>query len=96
MQKKLELESHSTLAAMSKDIEQVEVQDFQLLYSGHKMFWRTQDNIDVHVYFHLATDCIEVVPFNGTKELNRLYLGCVHCIAKPFISKSDLMCSLFS
>jgi hypothetical protein len=64
--------------APTMEIEKSESADLvQLLFSGHKMFWRSKDNIDLHIYLHASTDCIEIVPFNCERELNRLYLGII-------------------
>lgn len=58
-------------------IKQKEGEHYKLLYSGAKFFWRTKDNIDIHVYLHLLCDTIEVIPFDVErhKELNRSYLS---------------------
>uniref|UniRef100_A0A7S0XDU4 Uncharacterized protein n=1 Tax=Chromulina nebulosa TaxID=96789 RepID=A0A7S0XDU4_9STRA len=49
--------------------------DYRLVYSGSKFFWRTQDNIDFHIYHHVNSDVVEVISFDNVKdkELNRLY-----------------------
>ena len=54
---------------------QVEGQDYKLLYFGSKFFWRSQDNIDLSFFHHIACSVIEVVPFDVYKnaELERLY-----------------------
>lgn len=57
----------------------------QLLFSGHKMFWRSKHDIDLHIYLHVATDCIEIIPFDRERELNRLYLD--HAILQRAIVK---------
>jgi hypothetical protein len=58
------------------EIQQEEGKDFRLLYYGSKFFWRTQDNIDISFYLHMALSVIEVVPYNvyKNKELDRIYL----------------------
>lgn len=60
----------------AKRVEQVEGHDYKLLYSGTKFFWRTKDNIDIHIYLHNLSNCVEVIPFDVErhKELNRSYL----------------------
>ena len=60
--------------------KQIEGEHYKLLYAGSKMFWRTKDNIDLHIYLHVVPDCIEVIPFDidRHKELDRLYLGFIH------------------
>ena len=54
---------------------QVEGQDYKLLYTGTKFFWRSQDNVDLSFFHHLACSVIEIVPFDvyKGKELERLY-----------------------
>eukprot|EP00602_Paraphysomonas_sp_CaronLab_P009592 CAMPEP_0185019210 /NCGR_PEP_ID=MMETSP1103-20130426/1848_1 /TAXON_ID=36769 /ORGANISM="Paraphysomonas bandaiensis, Strain Caron Lab Isolate" /LENGTH=427 /DNA_ID=CAMNT_0027549409 /DNA_START=231 /DNA_END=1514 /DNA_ORIENTATION=+ len=48
----------------------------RVLYTGNKFFWRTKDNIDIHIYLHLKQRCLEVVAYEGiaNAELPRLYL----------------------
>lgn len=71
---------------------QVEGQDYKLLYSGSKFFWRTQDNIDLSFFHHLTCSVIEIVPFNvyKNKELERLYfdLGKIHAFIDPDVEES--------
>ena len=66
--------------------QQIEGEHYRLLYSGSKMFWRTKDNIDLHIYLHVIPDCIEVVPFDieRHKELGRIYLGTLSHYASEF------------
>ena len=70
---------------------QVEGQDYKLLYSGSKFFWRTQDNIDLSFFHHLTCSVIEIVPFNvyKNKELERLYfdLGKIHAHIDPDVEE---------
>jgi hypothetical protein len=56
--------------------KQVESVDFKMLYAGSKLFWRSQDNIDLHFYHHILPHAIEVIPYDNlkSKELNRVYL----------------------
>lgn len=56
--------------------KQVEGEDFKMLYAGSKLFWRTQDNIDLHFYHHVLPHCIEIIPFDSrkNKEFSRIYL----------------------
>jgi len=56
----------------------VEGKDYQLYYYGSKFFWRSQDNIDISMFYHVLADVIEVVPFDVYKnrELERLYFSC--------------------
>ena len=55
----------------------IEGVDYKLTYFGSKFFWRSQDNIDLSFFHHFKIcDCIEIVPFNPSKNkaLPRLYL----------------------
>jgi len=75
---------------------QIEGQDYKLLYSGSKFFWRSQDNIDLSFFHHLACSTIEIVPFDVYKnrELERLYFDLfkVHAIIDPDVAvKLELM-----
>lgn len=47
------------------------------MYTGTKFFWKTQDNIDIHIYYHIDTKCIEVIAYEGkaNTELPRIYLN---------------------
>jgi hypothetical protein len=49
---------------------------FRLLYSGNKLFWRIQLNVDIDIFHHFVAQCIEVVIFNSeqNRELSRIYL----------------------
>jgi hypothetical protein len=60
---------------------QVEGKDYFLLYYGSKFFWRSQDNIDLSFYHHILCDCIEVIPYDASKnqQLDRLYLDMPLC-----------------
>lgn len=51
--------------------------DYRLIYNGVKFFWRTQENIDFDIYFHIKHEIIEVVPFDPpkSKEFKRLYFN---------------------
>eukprot|EP00602_Paraphysomonas_sp_CaronLab_P007278 CAMPEP_0185035948 /NCGR_PEP_ID=MMETSP1103-20130426/28144_1 /TAXON_ID=36769 /ORGANISM="Paraphysomonas bandaiensis, Strain Caron Lab Isolate" /LENGTH=331 /DNA_ID=CAMNT_0027573265 /DNA_START=252 /DNA_END=1247 /DNA_ORIENTATION=+ len=48
----------------------------KVMYTGSKFFWRTGDHIDLHIYLHLAPNCIEVIAYDEKAdiELPRLYL----------------------
>jgi hypothetical protein len=69
-----------TLAAERKDLEILQKQqegvDYKLLYTGTKLYWRTQKSIDFNFYHHVLADVIEIVAFDPEKhkELNRVYL----------------------
>jgi len=56
---------------------QVEGQHYKLLYNGSKLFWRTQENVDFHIYYHILSHCVEVIAYDTTKgkEFNRLYFN---------------------
>jgi hypothetical protein len=55
---------------------QVEGIHYKLLYTGSKLFWRTQETIDFDIFHHLALTTIEIIAHNSFKggEVNRLYL----------------------
>jgi hypothetical protein len=56
---------------------QVEGVDYRLMYSGSKFFWRTNDTVDIHIYYHTLSGTYEVISFdvNRHKEFNRVYLN---------------------
>jgi hypothetical protein len=35
------------------------------MYNGSKLFWRTQENINIDIYLHLAENCVEVIGYDG-------------------------------
>jgi hypothetical protein len=41
------------------------------------LFWKTQDNIDIHIYLHMEARCIEVISYDGgtNTELPRIYIN---------------------
>lgn len=49
----------------------------RVLYTGNKLFWRTQITYDIHIYLHLEEKCIEVIAYEGKRntECPRLYLS---------------------
>lgn len=49
----------------------------RVIYTGTKFFWKTQDNFDIHLYYHIDSKCIEVIAYEGkaNTELPRLYLN---------------------
>lgn len=49
----------------------------RVMYTGTKFFWKTQDNFDIHLYYHIDSKCIEVIAYEGkaNTELPRLYLN---------------------
>lgn len=56
--------------------KQEEGKHYRLLYSGTKFFWRFQQALDIDIYHHILSHCVEIIGFNPTthKELARLYL----------------------
>lgn len=56
--------------------KQIDGVHFRLLYTGSKFFWRSQDNVDLHIYHHLLPHTIEVISYDTTRdrEMNRIYL----------------------
>lgn len=56
--------------------EQVEGTHYRLLYSGTKLFWRTQKALEFEFYHHVLPHTIEVAAFDYEKhlEVGRLYL----------------------
>ena len=56
--------------------KQVEGKHYRLIYSGSKLFWRTQETVDLNIYHHIIPFAVEVVSYDTVKckELNRLYL----------------------
>ena len=50
---------------------------YRMLYSGSKLFWRTQETIDIDMYYHIIPDTVEIIFFDESKgkELPRLYLN---------------------
>lgn len=56
--------------------KQVEGKHYRLLYSGSKLFWRTQETVDLNIYHHILPSTIEVVSYDTTKskEMNRMYM----------------------
>lgn len=47
------------------------------LYSGSKFYWRLQDTIEYHIYLHIESNDIEVIPYDNHKQLEypRLYFS---------------------
>lgn len=56
---------------------QIEGKHYKLLYTGSKLFWRTQRSIDVDIYLHIGPHVLEVITFdsNKHKEMSRIYLN---------------------
>lgn len=54
---------------------QTEGTNYRLLYSGGKLFWRTGDDIEFDIYFHVLAHCVEVIAFHSVKNKEwRVYL----------------------
>lgn len=62
------------LSSKRKDYKEGE--DYKLMYSGSKYYWRSKTDIEFHIYMHIIAHAIEVVPFDIGKgvELKRIYL----------------------
>lgn len=56
--------------------KQIEGKHYRLIYSGSKLFWRTQETIDLNIFHHILPSTIEVVSYDTmkSKEMNRIYL----------------------
>jgi hypothetical protein len=54
--------------------------DYRQIYHGVKFYWRTKENIDFDVFYHIKSHLIEVVPYDPlkTKEFKRLYFNGDH------------------
>jgi hypothetical protein len=80
-------EADKVCTPVPEALKQKEGEHYKLLYSGTKFFWRTKDNIDIHIYLHILSDCVEVIPFDVERhrELNRSYLQ--HFILLSHIEK---------
>eukprot|EP01036_Dinobryon_divergens_P036245 gene36245-47149_t len=55
------------------------------IYFEHKLFWRTKDNLDIHMFVHAGLNhgsITEVIAYdvNNERELNRLYFNTAHLI----------------
>lgn len=57
--------------------KQVEGEHYKLMYSGSKLFWRTQQQVDLNFYHHILPHTIEVIGYDSTKgkEMERIYLN---------------------
>eukprot|EP00428_Durinskia_dybowskii_P062089 CAMPEP_0170382588 /NCGR_PEP_ID=MMETSP0117_2-20130122/15028_1 /TAXON_ID=400756 /ORGANISM="Durinskia baltica, Strain CSIRO CS-38" /LENGTH=553 /DNA_ID=CAMNT_0010638247 /DNA_START=56 /DNA_END=1717 /DNA_ORIENTATION=+ len=57
------------------EAKQVEGKHYRLLYSGSKLFWRTQETIDLNIFHHILPSTIEIVSYDTVKakEMNRIY-----------------------
>jgi len=79
--KKLE-DSKKPAPAEEEAVVIIEDVNTSLIYAGHKLFWRTRMNIDVHLFMHVkanpANSVIEVVLYNSSPdkqlELPRIFL----------------------
>eukprot|EP01038_Epipyxis_sp_PR26KG_P006576 gene6576-9041_t len=62
---------------LDKEAEvQVEGIDFRILYSGSKLYWRSNETIELTFVHHLKIHVLEIIgfDFSTSRELNRLYL----------------------
>lgn len=57
--------------------DQVEGIHYKLLFSGSKMFWRTQKTVTLDFYHHILSRVVEIIVFDPAinRECNRLYLN---------------------
>ena len=57
----------------AKRAKMIEGRDYRLLYSGAKFYWRCQETVDVFIYHHILTSCLEIICFDlqRNKELPR-------------------------
>lgn len=78
--KALQKEKDALLASLDPTKTTVAKQEegihYKLVYSGSKLFWRTQETVDVNLYHHILPHCIEIICFDEGKgkEYPRLYL----------------------
>jgi len=72
----------------------IEDANTSLIYAGHKLFWRTRMNIDVHLFMHVKKDMtksiLEVVIYDNARQLEfpRIYLKLItieQCITEETI-----------
>ena len=78
--KKLEIAQNSNTAAVDSNTnidekrgKMVEGRDYKLLYYGSKFFWKCQETVDIYIYHHILTNCLEIIVFDlqRNKELPR-------------------------
>lgn len=62
---------------VSPKVKRIEGIHYMLLYTGSKLFWRTQQNIDFDIFHHVSGDAIEIIAHDSLKstDVNRLYLS---------------------
>ncbi len=75
-------------------VKQVEGQHYKLLYTGSKLFWRTQETVDLNFYHHILPHTVEVISYDlmRSKEMSRLYFdytAVLDIIAKSGCSVAD-------
>jgi hypothetical protein len=65
-----------TTASGKLQPKQIEGKHYRLLYSGSKLFWRTQETVDLNIYHHIVPSTVEVVSYDTVKgkEMPRIYL----------------------
>jgi hypothetical protein len=73
------LDNPSTTEQPPKPVVPAQAPSFRCreLYNGSKFYWRLQDTIEYHVYLHLESNCVEVIPYGNHKqvEYTRLYFA---------------------
>jgi hypothetical protein len=49
----------------------------KVIYTGNKLFWRTQITYDIHIYLHIIPKVIEIIPYEAKRnaECQRIYLN---------------------
>eukprot|EP01034_Spumella_vulgaris_P028760 gene28760-35676_t len=55
--------------------KQIEGQHYKCLYTGSKLFWRTQETVDLNFYHHILAHSVEVISYDlvKSKEYPRQY-----------------------
>jgi hypothetical protein len=55
--------------------KQIEGQHYKCLYTGSKLFWRTQETVDLNFYHHILAHTVEVISYDlvKSKEFPRQY-----------------------
>ncbi len=75
--------SNKTLSAFPPQIGMTVVQN-RIIYEGSKTFWKTRSNIDFCIVHHIDHDCLEIVAYNSSTqvEAQRLYVNFLHILKK--------------
>jgi AcrR family transcriptional regulator len=73
--------------AEAVDVQQIEGIHYKLLYTGRKLYWRTQESVDFSFYYHFESKTVEIIAFHieSMDEINRLYLD--HVILTKIIEQ---------